>query len=308
MFVAASAAFALLHAAPGDPYSDLDRYQFMSADVREAQRARRGLDLPLRQQYARWIGSLVRGDLGWSTLEQRAVRDVIRDALPRTVGLMTLALIGSLVIGIAIGAWQGTRTGSVGDRMLSLLAMLLYSIPEFALAATLMLLLTPWLLPVGGIMTEGFEQLAWPARAWNVAQHLVLPWLSLSLIGAAVVARYQRSATRDVFRQPFIQTARAKGLGVGAVRWHAMRASLLPVIALTGMLFPSLLTGAVFVEQIFNWPGMGLQLLRGLDQHDYDLVTSLVLGIAALTILGSLIADLLRDLADPRVRSAVRAD
>ncbi len=308
MFVAATAAFALLHAAPGDPYSDLDRNQRLSAAVRAQQRARRGLDLPLAQQYQRWIGNIARGDLGWSTSQQRAVRDVIRDALPRTFGLMALALIGSLGFGIAIGAWQGTRANSAGDRALSFLSMLMYSVPEFALAALLMFVLTPWLFPVGGIMTEGFELMSWPARVGNIARHLVLPWLSLSLVGAAVVARYQRSATRDVFRQPFIQTARAKGLGERAVRWQALRASLLPVTALTGLLVPSLLTGAVFVEQIFNWPGMGLTLLRGLDERDYDLVTSVVLGIAGLTVLGSLVADLLRDIADPRARDAARTD
>ena len=302
--VAASAAFALLHLAPGDPFSNADSDLTRPASVRATLRAQRGLDLPLTQQYARWIGNYARGDFGWSTSQQRPVADALRLAVPRTLFLMSAALIASLTLGVALGAWQGVRAGSRGDRATSLLTLVLVSCPEFWFGMLLLLVFAQWLawLPAGGFTDELADHLSSSGQIVDRVRHFVLPWLALTALGTAVIARYQRAEMREVFALPFVRTARAKGLTERQVRGHALRAALLPVIGLAGLLLPSLLAGAVFVERIFAWPGMGLTLLQGLGKRDYDLIAACVVIGSALTALGSLMADVLSQVADPRTR------
>lgn len=304
VFTAASLTFALLHLAPGDPYTNIDGGLRTSPEVRAMRRAQRGLDLPLARQYARWLASYARGSLGWSTSQQRSVRAVLAERLPRTLLLMLCALAASLSCGIAVGAWQGARARSPGDRATSLVSLILLSFPEFWLAIILMLVLTPWPFPVSGMVADDARYMGAAAQLRDRAWHLALPCLTLTLIGAAMIARYQRSAMREAFGQPFVQTARAKGLPDAAVRRHALRTALLPVASVAGVMFPSLLAGAVFVESVFAWPGMGSMMLSGLGARDYDLVSAGVVVVAALTVVGNLCADLLREAVDPRTRHA----
>jgi peptide/nickel transport system permease protein len=305
VWAAASLTFLLLRLAPGDPYSTRLDGLPIAKETRAALRAQRGLDRPMPVQYARWLGNVVRGDLGWSSLHQRPVRAVLRELLPRTLGLMGLAFVTSLALGMAIGAWQGARAGTPADGAVSTTTLLVFSVPEFWLALLLVQLFAQTLqwLPPGG-MVDSLHDYLTPADQWrDRLEHLVLPWLTLSLVGTAVFTRFQRSSMRDVWQEPFVRTARAKGLTERGVRRHAWRTALTPVIALAGLTFPALLGGSVFVERIFAWPGMGNATVAAVNARDYEFVTAAVIVGSAMTVVGSLLADALQRFADPRVRA-----
>lgn len=305
VFAASSLAFALMHVAPGDPFTSLGEGTGITPEMRQHYARQLGYDRPVAERYVRWLGSIAQGDFGWSSGENRQASAVIADALPNTLTLMSLAFLASLAGGIALGAWQGARAGSRGERVSSTVALVLYSLPEFWLALALMMVFAYWLdlLPVTGMTDDMYDYLTPFQQVKDRLRHLVLPWLSLTLVGVAVFSRFQRSATREAFREPFVRTARAKGLDERAVRRQVTRASLLPVITLAGLLLPSLLTGAVLVEKIFAWPGMGYVLLDAIQGRDYAVVTGIVVVGSAMTAAGSLLADVARTVADPRTRA-----
>ncbi len=305
VWAAATLSFLLLRTAPGDPYvTRLDGFLVPEA-TRAAWRAQRGLDAPLPMQYVRWLRNVARGDLGWSTLHQRPVAHVLRDVLPRTLLLMGLAFATSLVAGSMIGAWQGSRSGSAGDELVSTASLVVYSLPEFWLALLLLHVFAQGLgwLPATGMVDALHDYMPFGDRVLDRLRHLVLPWLALSLVGTAVFARFQRSSMRDAWQEPYVRTARAKGLPERGVRRHAWRTALVPVITLTGLVFPALLGGAVFVERIFAWPGMGHTTVLAVTARDYEFVTAAVVVGSAMTAAGSLLADWVQQLADPRTRA-----
>lgn len=274
-------------------------------ELRAQWRAQQGLDQPVAVQYRRWIVDVARGRLGHSTSQQRPVVDVIGERLPRTLLLMSLALGASIVLGAALGAWQGARAGKSSDRALTFVSLLLYSIPEFWFALALLYLFAYRLhvLPATGMIDAAMYDSMTPwQQVVDRARHLVLPWMSLTVMGTAIFARYQRGTMCDVMREPFVRTARAKGLAEPAVRRHAWRAAILPVVTLAGLYFPALLTGAVFVERVFGWPGLGSALLDAIGNRDYALVSACVIVGSAMTAMGSLLADVVRALVDPRLR------
>lgn len=304
---AASLAFLLLHFAPGDPMSAMADMANVSPELRAQWRAQQGFDQPILVQYGRWMSELARGELGYSTNYHRPVRDVIADHLPRTMLLMSLALAASVVFGAWLGAWQGARAGSRADRSVSWLSLLLYSVPEFWLALLLSFLFAyKWhLLPASGMVSEAtYDYMSTGQQLLDRLKHLVLPWLSLTLIGTAIFARYQRSAMHEALRAPYVRTARAKGLSARGVHNHAWRNAILPVVTVVGLFFPALVTGAVFVESIFGWNGMGNMLIAAIGARDYALVSAAVIVGSAMTALGSLFADVVRTLVDPRLRAS----
>ncbi len=307
MFVAATFAFVLLHFAPGDAYSSIGGG--MTDEIRATLRAQRGYDLPLARQYVRWLLALASGDWGWSTSQQRWVSDVIAEAIPRTLVLMSLALCASLALGMGIGAWQGARAErhvaarDTADRAVSVVTLFVYSMPQFWLALALMFCGVRWFgLPSGGAVDDLHDRLSAADRLVDRLRHLLLPWLSLTLAGAALFTRFQRSAMRDAIREPFVRAARAKGSRERDIRFQAWRTALSPVITIAGLFFPALLGGAVFVEIVYAWPGIGSAVLKGVDYRDYDLVAAVVVIGSAMTAAGSFLADLTRELVDPRNR------
>ena len=210
--------------------------------------------------------------------------------------------------GIGLGVFQAVRRGTIADRAASAATLTFYSMPDFWLALMMMLTFAYWLpiFPVAG-MTDAVMHEYWPVwRQWlDRLYHLVLPATTLTLLSTAVIARYQRSAMLDVVHDEFVRTARAKGLDERAViRRHALRNALLPIITLFGLSFPALLGGAVFVERIFAWPGMGLLTVTAILQRDYHLVTAAVIVGSVMVVVGSLVADVLYAVADPRLRRA----
>ena len=303
-----TATFALIRLAPGDPFASSLDGPSVPQEVRDAWRARYGFDRPIPEQYGRYLISITRGDFGYSTSQRRPVRDAIATALPNTLLLMFVALVASFAAGIALGVFQAVRKDGLADRAVGAVTLLFYSMPDFWLALMMMLTFAYWmpLFPVTG-MTNAVLYDYWPAwrQGLDRLHHLVLPSATLILLSTAVIARYQRAAMLDVVHDEYVRTARAKGLAErSVVRRHALRNALLPIITLFGLSFPALLGGAVFVERIFSWPGMGLLTVTAITQRDYHLVTATVIVGSVMVVAGSLVADMLSAAVDPRLRRA----
>jgi len=298
--------FALIHLAPGDPFSAVMDNPDVSETVRQTLRAQYGFDRPLPEQFVRYVNSLAHGQLGWSISNQRPVLEVLGTALPNTLLLMGVALVGSFTLGILIALIQVARRGSIIDHTLSGISLFFFSMPDFWLAILALLTFTYWLpvFPVGGAVDPMHEYLGLWGRFLDRLSHLALPALTLMLLASAVVARYQRAALLDVLPADYIRTARLKGLTEREIlRRHALRNALLPIISLVGLSFPALLTGAFFVEKIFAWPGMGYAVMSAIGTRDYPLVVGGVIIGSIMVTLGSLLSDLLYAWADPRLRS-----
>lgn len=308
--IAATTAFLLVQLAPGDPLGDLLENPRVSLEVRDRLRARWCLDRPIHGQYACYLRNLARGDLGWSFSRSRPVADAIADALPNTLLLMGVALIGAFALGVAAGVIRGGRRGSVADRALGTGTLVFYSMPEFWLATMAMLVFAYWIpiFPTSGMTTAVVHDYLSPVgKLVDRLRHLVLPATTLVLLLAAIIARYQRAAFLDVATQDFVRTARAKGLPERAVLWrHVLRNALLPVITLLGLALPMLVGGAVFIEHVFAWPGIGRLAVGAIAARDHALVMAIVVMGSVLVTLGSLLADLLYAIADPRLRRIQR--
>lgn len=302
----ATLTFVLLHLAPGDPFGAAAQSPYVSPEMIEQARRNFGLDQPIPVQYARYLVNLARGDLGASFAMHRPVLDVFRDAIPNTLVLALAALFVDFGLGMGIGVAQGMRPGTRLDRILSAVTLMLYSVPTFWLGLMLVLLFGVRLgwLPVGGVidpvLAAGHSPLG---QLLDRLRHLVLPALTLGLIGAASTARFQRAAMIDTMRQDFIRTARAKGLGERAVALrHALPNALLPTITLFGFSLPLLLSGAVLVETVFSWPGLGKVTVDAVLARDYPLVTGAAILSSLMVVLANLLADIGYRIADPRTR------
>ncbi|HEX2778138.1 MAG TPA: ABC transporter permease [Gemmatimonadaceae bacterium] len=306
--VVATVVFALIHLAPGDPFAAALDSATVSPAVRAEWRARYGLDQPLPVQYVRWLGSVARGDLGWSFSRSRPVAAAIASALPNTLVLMGTALALSVLLGIGAGLLQAARRDTLADRGSSIVLLIFYSMPEFWLGLMLLLAFAYALpiFPVSGVVDPVLhDYLGRWGRIADRLRHLALPALTLTLLLTAAIARHQRAALLDVARADFTRTARAKGLAprVILVR-HTLRNSLGTTITLLGLMFPALLGGAVIVETVFAWPGMGALATSAIGARDYPLVTATAMIGAVMTVAGGLLADVLTAAADPRLRDA----
>ena len=304
--IVATIVFFLIHLAPGDPFAVAMDNPNITESVRAQWRASYGLDRPVPEQFVRYIGNVARGNLGWSFSKMLPVSTVLRSALPNTLFLMTIALAASFTLGIFLAVLQAMKPRSLTDRVIGAGTLFLFSMPEFWLALMMLFLLSyrfP-IFPIGGIVDPVMhDSYGFVRRVGDVARHTILPALTLTLIYSAVVARYQRASLLDALPADYIKLARAKGASEKAVvRRHALRNALLPTITLFGLAFPALLTGAVFIENIFSWPGMGLVIVSSIDTRDYPLLMASVIIGSALVAIGSLIADLLYHVVDPRTR------
>lgn len=300
--------FLLIHLAPGSPLAGPAENPYVSREMIEQARRNFALDQPLYVQYLRYLANLARGDWGTSYAMHRPVLAALGDALPNTLILALAALILDFSLGIAVGTLQGMRAHSALDRACSALTLTLYSVPVFWLGLMLVLVFGQQLgwLPVSGVVDPVVYPTYGPlGKLLDRGRHLLLPALTLGLVGAAGTARYQRAAVLEVVRQDFIRTARAKGLSETAVALHhALRNALLPTITLLGLSLPTLLSGAVLVETVFSWPGMGRLAVDAVQKRDYPMVTGAAILVALAVVAGNLAADLLARLADPRTREA----
>jgi peptide/nickel transport system permease protein len=311
LWLVVSLTFVLVHLAPGDPATLLLPPSAGAEDLVRL-RARLGLDASLPEQYARWLGRVVRGDLGTSIALDRPVTRVLADALPITLALGGLSLALTFLVGTAVGTWQAARRGRPDDLALTIAATTVYAAPSYWLSLVAIALFTygaarwgfpAWLrLPAFGVRDPG-GQLTGAAALLDLARHAVLPVLVLSAVGAAGIARYARTAMLDVLSGDFVRTARAKGLAPGAVYGrHALANALPPLVVLLALAFPGVVAGSVFVESVFAWPGMGRAMVQAIAARDYPVVLGATLLYAALVLLANLAADLLLPALDPRRR------
>jgi peptide/nickel transport system permease protein len=298
--------FVLMRIAPGDPLSRLQESRPMNPQEVAHLRALYRLDQPIHRQFVEFVRGVFTADLGTSIEHGLPVTTLIASRLPATLLLGGTAILLNFTVGLWLGVRQAVRRGSHEDRTLTVLSLAGYATPSFWLGLVLAWLVGIQLgwLPVAGMRDPLLAPDApWPARMTDVAAHLVLPALTLSIVTIAGTMRYQRSALLEVLRLPFIGTARAKGLPERAVVWrHAWRNALFPVITLFGLWLPLLVTGSVFVEMVFAWPGLGSLAASAASNRDYPLVMGAALLAAGLVVTASLLTDLAYALLDPRVR------
>jgi peptide/nickel transport system permease protein len=307
MFIAASLAFLLVHLAPGDPFSfSLDNMNLDPAAVARW-RADYGLDQPLPVQYIRFIRQVLVGNLGPSLPSGQPAIDALGAALPRTLLLMGTSLTLSIIGGVLLGAWQATRRGTASDRIAGTASLIVASLPEFWLGIVLILVFSVKLhvFPSGGTTDlVMYQSYGLAGKLWDRAVHLALPALTLASLGTASIARYQRAAVLDVLPQDFIRTARAKGVSERQVLWrHALRNALLPTVVLAGLSLPTWFGGAVFVERVFTWNGLGLLATTAFGSRDYYVVVGAALLGAILVVAGGILTDVVHAAIDPRVRT-----
>ena len=301
--------FVLVRLAPGDPAALLVPPTATPGDAARL-RAELALDAPIAVQYAKWMGGLLRGDLGDSFTQRRPVALVLREALPVSLGLGVSSLVLTFVVGVAIGTLQATRRGTVVDPALTFATTAIYAAPSYWLALSLIAVFTygatvwglpPVLrLPAFGIRDPAGVETGWAALV-DVARHAVLPVTVLAAVGAAGIARYARSTVADLAGAEWVRTARAKGLPSRAVYGrHVLANALPPLVVLLALSLPGVVAGSVFVESVFAWPGMGRVMVMAISARDYPVVMGATVLYAALVILANLAADLVLPLIDPR--------
>ena len=298
--------FVVVHLAPGDPIDAMLSGPKVTETVRNQWRAAYGLDKPIAEQYVLWISNVLHGRLGFSVTHRRPVSEVLATAMPRTLLLCGLALLLSFAIGISVGVLQAERPRGARDRWLGRVLLILYSVPDFWLALLVLLLFAYRLpfFPAGGMTDDvTYQYLSPGGQLLDRLKHLVLPVVTLALLSSAGIARFQRAALLAVMPSDWMRTAIAKGLSWRtAVRRHAFRNALLPTITLFGLSLPVFASGAIFIEKVFTWPGMGLLTVNAIAARDYQLVTAGVLVMSIIVVVGALLADIAVAAADPRIR------
>ncbi|HEY2324737.1 MAG TPA: ABC transporter permease [Thermoanaerobaculia bacterium] len=300
--------FTLIHAVPGDPIDFLASKRMGNvSSPRQVAALRREfhLDQPLVVQYLYWFRGVVTLDFGRSTVDRRLVVDRIKEKMPRTFVLNSMAFLLAALIGLPVGLWSAKRSGRLLERGSSVFFFLLYSLPTFWVA----LLLMEWvavrwnLLPLIGMTSDDYLTMTTAQQFADRARHFILPVITLCYGEIAVLAQFTKSSLTEVIRQDFITTARAKGAGEGSVLLvHAFRNALIPLVTLLGLIVPGLISGSVIVETMFQWDGVGRLYYDAVFARDYPTVLALTVATAVVTLLASLAADILYAVADPRIR------
>jgi peptide/nickel transport system permease protein len=281
--------YILLYLVPADPVRQIAG-RSATAETVESIRRQLGLDLPLWQQYLRYLGDLLQGDLGRSYIQKTEVTTLILSRLPATLQLLAGAIVVELLIGLSAGIFAATRRGRTSDRVVMVLSFAAVSAPQFV---------------VGILLLYVFSvQLGWfPIGGYGTFAHLVLPAVTLGILGGGWYARMSRSSMIEVLGQDYIQTARAKGAGERRVVFvHAVRNAALPVIAMIGLDIGIFMSGAVVVESVYGWPGIGQLAWQAIQRVDIPIIIGVTLVAAVAIVLGNLLADLAAPFIDPRIK------
>jgi peptide/nickel transport system permease protein len=289
IWVATIAVTLLIHAVPGDPVRIMYAKFQATPEQIEAIRSNLGLDQPIWIQYGMYMGRLLQGDLGRSIVGDQPVLDILLTRFPPTLMLAATSLVIAMVLGLSLGFLAAYRRGTAVDVGAMAVAVLGVSIPHF------------WL----GLMLLFFFalKLGWLPVAGSDLRSLVLPALTLGIANAAVLARLTRSAMIDIFDQDFVRTAWAKGLPKTVVLYrHALRAGLVPIVSMMGMQFAYMMGGAIVVENVFAWNGVGRLAIEAVFARDYPLIQGFILFFATVVVLVSVVIDVLYALLDPRIR------
>jgi peptide/nickel transport system permease protein len=289
MWGAASLIFLIVRVAPGDPATillgpDADQQQI------DELTARLGLDQPKLTQYAHYLADVARFDFGDSYRLGRPAMAAVLERLPATAELMLTSTAIAVVLGVSLGLLAGARPGRVVDRVVSASTIALQSFPTFWVGIMLILIFALAL----GVL---------PSAGAGTPAHLVLPAVTLALPFTATVARLTRTSVAETMREPYIQTARSKGLTEPQVlTGHALRNSLIPVVTIVGLHMGGIIGGAVIVENVFAWPGLGSLIVDAVANRDYEVVQAATFLIAGIVMLFNLLADLLYTQLDPRIK------
>ncbi|EEB86499.1 ABC transporter permease [Roseobacter sp. GAI101] len=281
--------FALLYLLPADPVRQIAGRSATPETVANI-RAQLGLDQPFIVQYARYLGNLVQGDLGRSYLQKTEVSTLIASRLPASLLLMLGAIVCELVLGLTMGVVAALRRGTTTDNALMIASFVGVSAPQFV---------------VGLLMLYVFAvQLHWfPIGGYGTFAHLVLPAITLGVLGSGWYSRMMRSSMIDVLRQDFIRTARAKGLGrMRVLLRHALPNAILPIIAMIGIDVGIFMGGIVVVESVFGWPGIGQLAWQAIQRVDIPIIMGVTLVSACAIVIGNLVADIASLFADPRIK------
>ena len=281
--------YVLLFLVPADPVRQIAG-RVATPETAASIRHQLGLDLPLWQQYLRYLGHLLQGDLGRSYVQKTEVGTLILSRLPATLQLMAGAIAVELLIGLSAGIFAATRRGRAMDRLVMVLSFAAVSAPQFV---------------VGILLLYVFAvQLGWfPIGGYGSFAHLVLPAITLGILGGGWYARMSRSSMIDVLRQDYIQTARAKGAGERRVVFvHALRNAALPVVAMVGLDVGIFMSGAVVVESVYGWPGIGQLAWQAIQRVDIPIIIGVTLVAAVAIVIGNLLADIAAPFIDPRIK------
>ncbi|MDD2546011.1 MAG: ABC transporter permease [Burkholderiaceae bacterium] len=297
--------FFLLQLVPGDAADVIAAESGAATAETMAQlRTHFGLDLPLLDRLLAYLNNLAHLHLGISPRHNQPVLDLIGGRLGRTLLLMLTALSMALAVGVLLGTAMSLWVGQWQDRVLSVLALLLYSTPGFWLGLMAIVLFSVKLgwLPTGGHLTLGAGLTGW-ALVKDAARHLVLPSLAMAGFFVAIFSRLTRAAMLEVRHQDFVRTATAKGLSPSAITLrHVLRNALIPVTTVAGMHFGTLLGGAIVVESVFSWPGLGRLALESVLARDYNVLLGILLLSSLLVIVANMLVDLLHAWLDPRIQ------
>lgn len=301
--------YGLIRAMPGTPATNqmavMDPSKQLSPEAIERINRLYGLDQPWYAAYFIWMKNVVQGDLGVSfTRNMRPVTELVVERAPATLMLSATSLVLAYVLSVPIGLWATAKANSLPERTVSTILYMLYSLPAFVAALYLQLLLyvkLDWL-PLYGMQSDNYESLSAAGKAIDVLNHALMPVTCFTYGNLAYYSRFIRANMQEVVRQDYIRTARAKGVGPRSIIWkHAFRNTLIPLVTLMGLSLPGLFSGAVILEQIFQWPGMGRLYFEAIGQRDYNVIMGLTLMFSVLTLVGQLLADVLYAVVDPRV-------
>jgi peptide/nickel transport system permease protein len=293
--------FIFVEVAPGDAIDSMLPPESMpTPEAKEAMRERLGLNDPAPVRYVRWLGRAVQGDLGYSLTSRKPVTDIIMVRLPKTLQLVGTAMVISVIVGVSTGIISAIRQYSWIDYLATFLSFFWLSIPGFFLGLMMIYLFAVKLgwFPVFGASTAGAAN-----PILDRLHHLVLPATVLGLELAAALTRYTRASLLEVLKADYMRTARAKGLRerLVIVR-HGLKNALIPIITVIAFRMPYLISGAVVIETVFQWPGLGLLTLNAANQKDYPVVLALALAVTLIVVISSFLADVAYSIVDPRIR------
>lgn len=283
----------------GNPLEMLQGPRVSEAAV-EAKKIALGLDKPFYVQYFIWLSQLLQGNMGYSVKSYQPVSEMIRSHLGPTLLLMGVSLLISMLISIPAGIYSAVHQYSKGDYTVVTLSFLGSSIPGFFLSLLLIYIFT---VRLGWLPSSGMITLGTGGGFADVAKHMVMPVFVLATSMAGSNIRYIRSAVLEILQQDYLRTARAKGIGRFKVIYkHALRNALVPVVTVIGMQIPVLFGGAVIIEQVFSWPGLGLMTMSAITSRDYPVIMGVCLLSAVVVLFANLLTDILYALADPTIQ------
>lgn len=295
--------FSIIRLQPGNPYLNMVQYD-TDPEFLEERLTELGYYDPLPIQYFKWLGRVVKGDLGYSIHYRTPVSQLIKDRLSNTSLLAITSFIFSTILAVFIGVFSAGRSKSFWDYIITVISFIGISIPVFFFGLLLIKFLGYDLniVPISGMKTLGVDYTG-IEKIIDIAKHMILPVFVLSITQTASLVRYTRSSMLDVLHQDYMRTARSKGLSRGKTIWtHGFRNSLISIITVLCMRVPDLLSGALIVETVFVWPGMGSLNYQAILNQDYPLIMGVTLIMALIVIVCNLAADILYALADPRIR------